>query len=79
MGHRGVQNLGIPGDFDSEAILKAHLLDSQIQLQVFQLAAERNLVCVHVVQHTTQKITQAAKHLFCLASILLPHQHHDGV
>ena len=79
VGHGGGQRLRVGGDLHVQPVLKTHLLDGEIQLQILQLAAERDLLCFHIIQHTAQQIAQAAEHLFRLAAFLLPHQHHDGV
>ncbi len=78
VGNERVRDLRPRIDPDAQPILKANLLDRKIQPQKIQLAPQRDLLSVHVIQRKSQQIAQAAEHRFGLLSLPLAHQHHNG-
>src|SRR5262245_47489361 len=77
--HRSIENAWLGEDFRPQAIGESHLLDRQIQFEVFQLATERDLLLVDVFEYAAQKIAQPRQHLLRLFALLLANQHHDGI
>ena len=79
MRHRGVESGGVGGDLDAQPVLETDLLDRQVELQVFELAAQRHLLRLDVVEHRAQQVAQPGEHLLGLRSLLLADQHHDRI
>ena len=59
--------------------MKTYLLNREVELQILQFAPQSYFLGFHIFQHTTQEIAEKRQHLLRLRSLLLAHQHHDGI